>query len=155
MTVWVREHYDDVFRFCARRVGEDRASDATQESFVIAQQSTRRFDGSCTPRTWLFGIAHNVCRNLVRKHRREFLVAHEVLLERSTEPTAFDALVLRQALNALSPEHREVVVMHEVEGMRYKEIGEILGIPEGTVKSRLYHAVQKLRQSLTAEEARP
>lgn len=148
INVWVREHYGDVFRFSARRIGEDKAEDATQETFVIAHQTIARYDGAASPRTWLFGIANNVCRNLARRYRRELLVADTVLLERSEEPQAFDAVMLKQAMARLSEEHREVVVLHEIEGLRYAEIAAILEIPEGTVKSRLHHAFLKLRENL-------
>lgn len=154
LSVWVREHYSDVFRFCARRIGEDNAEDATQESFVIAHQTFARYDEATSPRTWLFGIANNVCRNLARRYRREFLVADAVLLEQPSEAVAFESVMLKQAMSRLSDEHRDVVVLHEVEGLRYAEIAAILGIPEGTVKSRLHHAVLKLREHLCDGVAR-
>ncbi|MBV6458186.1 MAG: ECF RNA polymerase sigma factor SigL [Fimbriimonadaceae bacterium] len=148
INVWVREHYADVFRFCARRIGDDRAEDATQESFVIAHQTLARYDEATSPRTWLFGIANNVCRNLARRYRREFLVPDLVLMEQAAEPVAFDVAMLKQALGRLSDEHREVIVLHEVEGLRYGEIAAVLGVPEGTVKSRLHHAILKMREQL-------
>jgi RNA polymerase sigma-70 factor (ECF subfamily) len=63
-----------------------------------------------------------------------------------------DREALRIALARLSPEHREVVLLHEVDGFTYDEIAEIAGIPVGTVKSRLYHAFLNLRQTLAPSE---
>lgn len=148
------EHYDLVFRFCARRVGQELACDATQETFLTAMKRISEFEGRSQLRTWILGIALNHCRNLSRKNRVEVCV-DEVwdLGQHSHEQTTVDSETLRCALEQLSLEHREVVLLHELEGLTYAEAGEILGIPEGTVKSRLHHAFQHLRKSLNPSEA--
>lgn len=152
----VREHYPSVFRFCARRLGPDLGQDAAQETFVTMHKSLKKFQGTSSLSTWLLGIAHNHVRSLSRK--------------RSLQPAPIDAWLdvpasgpdetgliqreqLRQALSALSEDHRQVVLMHEIEGLKYAEIAEVLAIPEGTVKSRLFHAFRSLRTSLA--EATP
>ena len=145
----VREHYSQVFRFCARRLGDDLAQDAAQETFVTMQRSIKRYEGRSTFPTWLLGIAHNHCRNMARKRKMD-PVPLATWLE-APDPTAqnpIDREALRRALAQLSEEHREVVLLHEVEGLRYAEIAEITGVPEGTVKSRLHHAFQHLRRHL-------
>lgn len=150
----VQEHYPRVYRFCARRIGDDLAQDAAQETFVTMQRTIRRYEGRSSLETWLLGIAHNQCRNLARKRK---LVPSQILawVDEPAEPGAVDRVVDREALRCalakLSDEHREVVVLHEVEGLRYAEIGEVLGVPEGTVKSRLHHAFLNLRRMLSEQ----
>ena len=146
----VQEHYARVYRFCARRIGDDLAEDAAQETFVTMQRSIKRYQERSSFETWLLGIAHNHCRNLSRKKRLQPLSLAAWEGECPQEPTRqfIDREALKCALLKLSEEHREVVLLHEVEGLRYAEIGEILGVPEGTVKSRLHHAFQNMRRTL-------
>lgn len=156
MEAMVREHYAAVYRFCARRIGPEAAQDAAQDTFVSAQRSLKRFDGRSSLSTWLFGIAHNHCRNLARKNKREMLADDGWLCEEAMEPTTttkekqlVDRHTLREALAQLSPEHRDAVLLHEVEGLSYEEAGVVLGVPAGTVKSRLHYAFASLRRTLT------
>ena len=118
----VREHYSLVFRFCARRVGAELAQDAAQETFLTAHKSIRRFDGRSAFSTWLLGIAHNHCRNLSRKHGHEaaWLDGIDKAMD-SGERSLIDRHALREALAKLSPEHREAVLLHEIEGLTYDE----------------------------------
>lgn len=146
----VRDHYDAVYRFCARRVGPDRAGDCAQETFLTAQRVIGKFRGESTISTWLFGIALNECRRMARKYRIECCSLELDVPESGSpkEQILVDRQALRQALDRLSEEHREAVLLHEVEGMTYEEAAEVLGIPVGTVKSRLHHAFIQLRRSL-------
>lgn len=145
-----REHYDTVYRFCARRVGIDAAADTAQETFLTAQRALAKFRGASSISTWLLGIANNECRRMARKRRTE---APPIELVDQTddarhEETIIDRHALRQALARLSREHREVVLLHEVEGLSYEEAALVMGVPVGTVKSRLHHAFANLRKSL-------
>lgn len=167
----VDRHYDAVFRFCARRIGVDLAEDAAQETFITAQKKLKSFQGASSLSTWLFGIAHNHCRNLARKRKTEMLGAWVAIetLEAGADPSLngaadwprdgqplesqiIDREALRMALSSLSSDHREVVVLHEVEGLTYEEAAEVIGVPVGTVKSRLHHAFLKLREALCLRE---
>jgi RNA polymerase sigma-70 factor (ECF subfamily) len=147
----VTEHYPRVYRFCARRLGDDLAQDAAQETFLTVQRTIKRFEARSTFETWLLGIAHNHCRNLSRKKMRAPMSLNDAF-EKPTPDHAEQVVAneqLRCALEKLSPEHREVVLLHEVEGLTYAEVAEIAGVPEGTVKSRLYHAFRNLRELMT------
>lgn len=153
LTRWANEHYDAVFRFCARRVGHDRAADAAQETFISAQRALGRFRGDSTPLTWLLGIAQNHCRRAMRRDASRPTVT---LAEHHESPIGgdgeiIDRQLLARALAELSPEHREVVILHEIEGRSHEEIALILGIPAGTVKSRLHYAFRQLRLALFPE----
>lgn len=144
-------HYEAVFRFCARRIGCEHAADAAQETFLTAQKALGRFRGESTHSTWLFGIAHNECRRLARSRRVQPMaieLREDLPGDADTERRSIDRQALQAALQRLSPEHREVVLLHELEGLTYEEAGMILGVPEGTVKSRLHHAFQQLRRHL-------
>lgn len=154
-----RDHYEPVYRFCARRVGIDRAGDVAQETFLTAQKVLHKFRGESSLSTWLFGIAHNECRREMRRGRFEavpldFDAAHVALGE--SESALVDREALRQAMARLSVEHREVVLLHELEGLTYEEVAAILDVPVGTVKSRLHHAFTNLRKAIypLAEEVR-
>ncbi len=146
-----REHYDMVYRFCARRVGIDAAADTAQETFLTAQRALANFRGASSLSTWLLGIANNECRRMSRKRRCEppTLELTETGSAEHHEETIINRHALQQALAKLTAEHREVVLLHEVEGLSYEEAAVVLGIPVGTVKSRLHHAFSNLRKSLS------
>ncbi len=150
-----REHYDAVYRFCARRVGPDRAADVAQETFLTVQRVISKFRGESSVRTWLFGVAQNECRRAIRKQGLE-CSALEYALDVSSGGEGEEAIVnreiLRKALEELSDEHRDVVLLHEMEGLTYEEAAEVLGIPVGTVKSRLHHAFLNLRRALASSK---
>ncbi len=146
-------YYDSVYSFCARSVGRDVAQDVAQETFLTAQSSIRRFRGDSSLKTWLFGIAHNHCRSALRKQRYEsvdwMMDTHGI---QSPEGEVINREILRTAMKSLSPEHREVVLLHEIEGLKYEEIAMVIGVPIGTVKSRLHHAFLNLRSALFGVE---
>lgn len=145
-------HYSSVLRFCGSILPQDLAADAAQETFMIAQQQLSKLHSPDVAKSWLFGIANNVCRNHRRKGNRA--VSFAELLPIDAEPFHSDedrvttSVDLARALEALSDEHREIVVMHEITGLTYEEIATTLNIPVGTVKSRLYYAFRALRTNL-------
>lgn len=147
-----REHYDAVYRFCHRRVGPDHAADAAQETFVTAHRALKKFRGESSVSTWLLGIANNECRRIFRKEK---LAPAQLDLDlpmpsnsADSERAIVDREALSQAMARLSDDHREVVILHELDGLTYEEAAEVLGVPVGTVKSRLHHAFQNLRRTL-------
>ncbi len=145
---WAKEHYQAVWAFCRRRVGMDLASDLTQDTFVTAEQKRSSYREDVPPRAWLFGIALNHCRNRARNLGREVQIDW---LADTPAPEGADMIeceALRQALAKLSEDHRAVVILKEVEGLTYDEIGKVLDVPSGTVKSRLHHAFVQLRKEL-------
>src|SRR3954469_1096222 len=137
----------------------DDARDAVQEAFVKAWSALARFDRKRPFGPWFYQILRNHCRDLLRSRTSRFRVevvdeaieTHptdaEAGPERGRERTAA-AEVLWRGLERIGPDHREVLVLKELEGLRYPEIAEVLGIPEGTVASRLFHARHALRDAL-------
>lgn len=147
----VESYYDDVFRVCSKFVGPDGAEDCAQDVFVAASRALSRFRGASAAKTWLFGIAQNVCRNYRRKHRQTVPLDgwHSTP---SAEPGLIDAGALRDALAKLDPEVARLVILKETEGLTYEECAVVFRVPVGTVKSRLHHAFLKLRTLLSDPE---
>jgi len=133
------------------------AEDAVQDACLRAHRAFDRFRGS-DGRAWLLAIVRNTCFSVLRKKRREpGEVVFEDDLHGSTEdPAEANALawreikgdLLRQALERIPAEYREVIVLHEIEGMAYREIASVADIPIGTVMSRLSRGRRKLQTEL-------
>lgn len=135
------------------------AEDAVQEACLRAHRAIDRFRGG-DGRPWLLAIVRNVCYSQLRKNRREPVPASfEDDIHGSThDPAEANAVAwrevksefLRQGLERLPPEFREVIVLHELEGMAYREIAVVADIPLGTVMSRLARARAKLQTEILA-----
>jgi len=135
------------------------AQDALQDAFVKAYDALDRFDGAKPFAPWFFQILRNRCRDQLRTRQARFRVEalDERLEARPADPedgperrlqkSAARELLWR-GLERIGEEHREVLVLKELQGFRYVEIARILDIPEGTVASRLYHAREALRAAL-------
>lgn len=152
MATIARDHYDAVYRFCYRRVGVEWAADAAQETFLTAQKALGKFRFESSVRTWLLGIANNECRRVYRQRRLkepELELLDDVPGAADPTENVISRQLLAAALERLSPEHRAVVILREIDGLTYEESAAVLGIPSGTVKSRLHHAFLNLRAMLT------
>lgn len=132
----------------------DDAEDLAQETFLRAYQSFGRFDGRSSVRTWLFRIAHNLCIDRARRLGRR---VEETALVDGEDESAIDVSDVRwqpdrivlddefreaveRGIETMSEKLRAVLLLHDREEMPYDEIGAALGIPVGTVKSRLFLA---------------
>jgi len=154
-------HRERVYRVAYHYVhNKNDALDLCQEVFVRAYESLATFKGQARFSTWLVRIALNTCVDFCRHARvrqaGEFDERTVSADERHPEATAvpnpgqgLEREELRAALDAavaqLSPEHRDVFILHAVEGMSYQDIAEALGCPVGTVMSRLHYARKRLR----------
>ncbi len=147
-----RELYDrcqhSVYRLVVRMVGVQAAPDVAQDAFLKTFRSLRQFSGRSRFETWLYRLAVNECLQFLRRARREPCER----LSREPEdrsPDKADHLqhreLLEQALTRLDPDLRSVFLLREVEGLSYRELAEALGIPEGTVASRLNRARTELQ----------
>lgn len=134
------------------------ALDAVQEAFCDAYRALPRFDLSRRFYPWFYVMLRNRCYRLLTRSRRP-APASEPLLETASD---VDLEALELALGALDAEDRELITLKHLDGLTYDALAERLGIPAGTVMSRLYHARRRLRAQLTrhpsfadwAEEAR-
>jgi RNA polymerase sigma-70 factor (ECF subfamily) len=151
----VRQYQDRVFRFVLRLVGtRDEAMDLTQETFMKAHQALPDWRPEAQFRTWLFRIAHNTALDVLRRRGRIEFVSFSDLPageedhalpdparqpdERLADRQSIE--LLERTLRELPAEHREILLLRELEDMSYTEIAATLGIAEGTVKSRIARA---------------
>ncbi|MGQ0849903.1 MAG: RNA polymerase sigma factor [Actinomycetota bacterium] len=153
--VLMRRHEDRVFSICLRLMGS-RASalDATQETFLTLFRKAGQYRATAAVGTWLYRITVNTCYDQLRRERRRHAEPIPEYLDPS-DPTAQDDFTsvelqppIRRALDSLSPEFRAVVVLSDIEGYALPEVAEVLGLPVGTVKSRLFRARQRLAEQL-------
>lgn len=144
--------------------GED-AADIVQDAFLNAYQSLRSFKGDAEFFTWLYRIAFNTAISLKRKKRATISLdaggteggidpddPSEYIKPGRALERSEDEAQLQDALNRLSPEHREVLVLKDIEGLKYEDIAEILGVPIGTIRSRLHRARLELRDLLSPHD---
>lgn len=131
------------------------AEELFQETFLRALGAGSRFDASRRFKPWIFAIAVNLARDRARRARHratpELRPAEELpeKTEQRTESRWILHADLERALDALPEHHREIIALRYFEGMEEPEIAEAAGIPRGTVKSRLHHAMRKMRDLLT------
>jgi len=147
-----RRHTPTLHRFVLRLTGGNtaQAEDLTQETWLRAARGLGRFRWKSAFRTWLLGIALNQYRELARRDGRRitFVEAEREAPGEAIEPGR--RMDLERALQLLPPGFRTVLLLHDVEGFTHREIGEQLGISDGTCKSRLHEARKAMRRLLTA-----
>jgi len=165
----VLKYQRKVFNICYRFLGDyDEANDSAQETFVKVYRALAGFRGDARFSTWLYRIAVNTCKNKVgslafRMGRRTRSVdAPKELDENMVKPALVDASRgpddeyegkekmsrIQKAMETLPGEQRSLVVLRDIEGLSYEEIGEATGLQIGTVKSKLSRAREKLRDLL-------
>ncbi len=171
--VVLRRYQRPLFNFILRSVREsDRAEELLQDVFLKVIQRSSEFQGNSKFSTWLYTIARNLCidtsRKMVfRRHRsldapvRGDEAEGATLLDRvaSATPEA-DREVIGQdlqvriaaAVDDLPEEQREVFLMRELQNMAFKEIADVVGVPENTVKSRMRYALERLQRALAEYE---
>lgn len=151
----MRRHEDLVFAVCMRMMGSREAAlDAAQETFLTVFRKADRYRAEAAFTTWLYRVATNTCLDLLRKAKR-----------RRTEPIpeyhdpvdvttvdSFTSVELRptieQALTSIPEDYRAAVVLSDIHGLGIAEISEVLEIPAGTVKSRVFRGRRLLAQIL-------
>ncbi|SEB46067.1 sigma-70 family RNA polymerase sigma factor [Paenibacillus sp. GP183] len=126
------------------------AEDVAQEAFLKAYYSLSRLDNEYAFSAWIFRIVTNLCRDRLKKLGRERTLSTELLQQMATKRVEDNhlRLTIEEAMKQLTPDHREVILLHDVQGYRYDEMAEILTIPLGTVKSRLNAARLALRNEM-------
>jgi RNA polymerase sigma-70 factor (ECF subfamily) len=149
----VREHQAPVWRFVCHFLGDVAlADDVTQETFLRAYRNLHRYEGRARFSTWLFQIARNAAIDAVRSSSRRTRLVASLPAPTASMPGPDGAFELRSALASLDERRREALLLVEVQGFTYREAGEVLGVPEGTVKSRVHLARAQLVAWLDVEE---
>lgn len=160
----VRLHYDAVYHLALSILeDDDLASDAAQETFIIANRKLASFRGASQVRTWLFAIGANVCRSKLRRRnaRQRMRTAFgRTAPERPPLPEAAavqadEARAVRQAVRQLPDKMRLPVILFYVHNLPTEQIATILDIRVGTVHSRLFHARKRLHGLLSGMEVQP
>jgi RNA polymerase sigma-70 factor, ECF subfamily len=157
----VGQHYEAIYAFLYRMAQDaSLAEDLTQETFAAAWRSLDRFEGRASMTTWLHKIALNLYRDYRRRdHLRSVSMEDE---DSPVSPDFAQELIERlgteelqqrvqEAVARLPEIHRETLVLHCYQGLKYREIAELLELPMGTVQHRLHIALGKLRAALGEE----
>jgi RNA polymerase sigma-70 factor (ECF subfamily) len=156
----MRSHEDRVFSVCLRILGNrELALDATQDTFLTVFRKAGQFQGNSAVGTWIYRIAVNTCYDQMRRAKRrpaESLPEHVDPSDPSAEE-ALESAALRPeiatALAGLPAEFRSAVILSDLEGLSLPEVAEILDVPLGTVKSRLFRARRLLAAHLGNQTA--
>lgn len=167
----VEKHQRKMLNIAYRMIGDyEAACEVVQDAFLSAHKSIRKFRGDAKFSTWLYRIVINVSKNRMRQikallQREGPSMDHPV--DREDGPFRYDPpdqgpsaleqlernevrVKVQECINSLDDEHREVLVLRDIQGFSYDEICDILGLPDGTVKSRLFRARDALRDRLKA-----
>lgn len=151
---WQQRIHRFAYRYFA---SHDEAMEITQKTFIRVYKKLNTLDDAEKFSGWIYRIANNLCLDETKRAGRrrsasmETLTEHPVAENLAANPdqqVQQDQLgsILQLALNQLPPEQRIVVIMKEYEGLKFREIADILNEPENTVKSRLYYGLKKLRK---------
>ncbi|MDV2503922.1 MAG: sigma-70 family RNA polymerase sigma factor [bacterium] len=153
----VRQYQERVFALISRMTGDpDRVEDIAQEVFLKAFRSLKSFRGGSRFYTWLYRITVNTVLNTMRSQGRrqetslDALEGFEVQADADMEPAEVTARLelarrVREAIDQLEEPYRVIVYLRELEDLSYEEIAEVVELPVGTVKSRLFRARQQLK----------
>lgn len=141
-------HFDAVYRYAQRRLGPSLGEEIAAETFVRAFDRRAAFDLTrVDARPWLFGIAANLMRRHWRTERRR-LQALGRLEGGSSDLLPPERIDLAAALNSIPAREREALLLYALADLTYEEIGDALGLPVGTVRSRLSRARDRIRRHL-------
>ncbi len=142
---------DRLLRLCCMYLNDEHlAQDAVQDTFVKIYRAPRSFDLPQAERNWVTRVAINTCKDYLRSAWKRHVTTVEQLPEvpAPQQPPADEAEELYQAVQALKPKYRQVVLLHYYEGLRVGEIAQILQTPQSTISIRLRRARQMLHGML-------
>lgn len=162
--LWYKRIYNFSYKFF---VDHDLAMEVTQRTFISMCKNLAGLQDNARFKSWLYKVAVNYCREEVRKKKGSRSLSFDVVWNREAEDSPrwesssqrYDnpesqfqqaelSDILQQALLQLSDEQREVVIMKEFEGLKFREIAEALNVSENTVKSRMYYGLDGLKKIL-------
>jgi RNA polymerase sigma-70 factor (ECF subfamily) len=144
------------------------AMDIAQDAFIKVHRYLANFQGSSSFYTWLYRIVVNLCIDHLRRSSKKMTMDFDENIERMDPLPEASAVLstgldnnpsknlgrkelaehIREAVEALPPYHRAVIIMREIEGMSYTEMAKVMKVSKGTIMSRLHHARQKLQRAL-------
>ncbi len=144
-----------VYRFVQGKLNDPaQSADLVHDVFLEVWRNAPRFEGRSSAKTWVFGIAYRKVIDVFRAQAR-LQVTDDIPETEDDAPAALDCLVagqmrdrLRYCMDRLKPEHRAAIDLAFYEDMGYREIAEVTAVPEGTVKTRIFHAKKLLQHCL-------
>jgi len=167
--VLVRKYEKDIFNLAYRMTGNyDEACEVTQEAFITAFRNLKSFRRESSFHTWLYAVALNLTRTRLRKMKllrlREFFSIGKsgdeaetggYIEPRSDDPSPLELAErsqikekIQRCISRLHALFREVIIMHDIQGLQYEDISAVTGVPGGTVKSRLFRARRGIKDCL-------
>jgi RNA polymerase sigma-70 factor (ECF subfamily) len=156
-----RRHQQQVRSLLFHQCGEEMLDDLVQDVFLRAWKGLPRFRQTAQFSTWLYRIAWNVAQDQRRRFAQQRSQLKTLTRVEATQQQGPDVMTLhyqslcQQAINTLKTEHRMVLLLHDLEDWPQSQISEVLGIPVGTVKSRLFYARAAVRRVLQAKGVNP
>lgn len=165
----MERHQRSVFQQCLSILrNSSDAQDLVQETFIRVHRNLDKFEGNAKFSTWLYRIARNACIDHLRKTKRRDASNFDEYVDMNNEAAFDDNFMptplgfspsrvagrrelreqIERAFDTLTPAHREIINLREIEGLSYEEIAERLDIAKGTVMSRLHHARQNAQRAL-------
>lgn len=153
----VRDNQKNVHMLALRLVVDpEEALDISQRVFIKAYKGLKNFRGDSTLSTWLYRITYNLCMKHLKSARlKRFLSLDGGIIPEPTTSTPYDKVLrddfresVGRALETLPPRQKAVFTLHHLQGLKMKEIADIMELKVGTVKALHYHAVRKLRDAL-------
>ncbi len=161
----VLRYQNQVYNLALRMVNnETDAQDLAQEAFIRAWRALDSFQYSSQFSTWLYRLTSNICIDFLRSQKRHQITSLTVLLDDESQQWDMpdeqplpeiqaianeEQRILAQALATLEPEYRQILTLRILNDCSYQQIAKILGVREGTVKSRLFRAREQLRKKLS------
>jgi RNA polymerase sigma-70 factor (ECF subfamily) len=143
----VEEYYEDIYKLVFLLTkNRDDAEDITQETFLKVKRYLKSFEGRSSVKTWLYRIATNEAKRFFKKRETEKHIKIPEARDSNFESERYERL--KSALKRIDKESYEILYLKFFKNMKEKEIAFILNIPEGTVKSRLHKAKEKLRKEM-------
>ena len=156
-----------IWRICWHYTGNrESAEDCGQETMIRIWRSLDSYRGDCALESWVYRIAANCCMDYLRKKKRDKSVSMEPMQEQGFDPAdpspgteeqvvaADEQKRLREAITMLPEDQREALIMTQLEKVPYEEAAKLLGVSEGTIKSRVNRAKARLKEILSGERER-
>ncbi|MEL7002718.1 MAG: RNA polymerase sigma factor [Bacteroidota bacterium] len=161
VSLWYKRVYNFSFKYFA---DHDLATEISQKTFISMYRNISRLQSADSFKAWIYRIVTNYCHEETRRQKRknkrsEVDIESEEIEGKQAVELQYNpekqfkknelSELLLEALNTLAPEQKEVVIMKEYEGLKFREIADILQLSENTVKSRLYYGLKSLKKILT------
>ncbi len=155
----VERYQNQIYTFILKHVPAEKAEDLAQDTFISVYENLDQFKGDSKFSTWIYGIAMNKVRNYLNRapERRYEYVSAEFLLEKQAkEISPLDRLEqtiqLKEMLDQLPPDLKEVIILVSLEELSYEETAKVMDIPIGTVRSKVHRARHMLKDFANEQE---